>query len=77
MIFQGLFNILDIYTKEIDLFYDNIDKYFRELIKPFIKEDLTEKDEINNNIQEISSFSVKSSLINGLINSRKYLSILS
>jgi hypothetical protein len=55
MIFQGLFNILDIYTKEIDLFYDNIDKYFRELIKPFIKEDLTEKDEINNNIQEISS----------------------
>ena len=32
MIFQGLFNILDLYLDDIDLFYNNIDHYFQEKI---------------------------------------------
>jgi len=32
MIFQGLFNILDLYFKEIDLFYNNIDQFFHDNI---------------------------------------------
>ena len=32
MIFQGLFNILDLYFEEIGEFYNHIDKYFREKI---------------------------------------------
>ncbi len=32
MIYQGLFNMLDLYFKEIDLFYNNIDQYFRDKI---------------------------------------------
>jgi hypothetical protein len=32
MIFQGIFNILDLYFDDIDLFYNNIDHYFQEKI---------------------------------------------
>ncbi|MBD3195647.1 MAG: hypothetical protein GF317_11355 [Candidatus Lokiarchaeota archaeon] len=32
MIFQGLFNILDLYFDETEQFYDNIDQYFRKNI---------------------------------------------
>ena len=32
MIFQGLFNIFDLYFNDIDLFYNNIDHFFREKI---------------------------------------------
>ncbi|TFG28812.1 MAG: hypothetical protein EU532_04500 [Promethearchaeota archaeon] len=47
MIFQGLFNILDIYSSEIDLFYSNIDKYFREKLNPFLGEKTLEKSELD------------------------------
>lgn len=43
MIFQGLFNILDLYSSEIDLFYDSIDKYFREKISTHFGSILVEK----------------------------------
>lgn len=32
MLYQGVFNIIDLYFNEIDLFYDNLDMYFRDLI---------------------------------------------
>jgi len=37
MIFQGLFNILDLYFKDIDLFYNAIEKYFGEKINTFFE----------------------------------------
>ena len=49
MIFQGLFNILDLYFNDIDLFYNNIDHYFQDKIIssfgniPIDKEDLIQK----------------------------------
>ena len=55
MIFQGLFNILDIYSNEIDLFYDNIDKYFREKLDPFLEDRTLEKSELNIVLEKILS----------------------
>jgi len=42
MIFQGLFNIISLYLKEIDLFYNSIDEYFLENIEDihFNREDM-------------------------------------
>ncbi|MHA1488522.1 MAG: hypothetical protein ACTSRI_02570 [Promethearchaeota archaeon] len=37
MIFQGLFNILDLYSNEIELFYHNIDEYFIEKFNSYFK----------------------------------------
>jgi len=48
MIFQGLFNILEIYSNEIDLFYDSIDQYFRQKIEPILKDESLEKSNFNN-----------------------------
>ena len=53
MIFQGLFNILDIYSNEIDLFYDNIDRYFREKLDQFLEEKTLEKSELNKILENI------------------------
>jgi len=53
MIFQGLFNILDIYSNEIDLFYDNIDRYFREKLDQFLEEKTLEKSELNKVLENI------------------------
>ena len=53
MIFQGLFNILDLYSNEIDLFYDSIDKYFREKLGSFLEEKTLEKSELNKVIEEL------------------------
>ncbi len=38
MIFQGLFNILDLYLSEINLFYENIDNYFLKKLFIFTRE---------------------------------------
>jgi hypothetical protein len=49
LIFQGLFNILDLYFDDIDLFYNNIDHYFHEKIianfgnKPIDKVNLSQQ----------------------------------
>ncbi|MFX0186279.1 MAG: hypothetical protein ACFE8A_00935 [Candidatus Hodarchaeota archaeon] len=63
MIFQGLFNILDLYSNEIDLFYDAIDKYFRERISIFIDGSSLEKRDLKEELEIITSF-----LTNELVN---------
>ncbi|MFX1393079.1 MAG: hypothetical protein ACFFAH_05825 [Promethearchaeota archaeon] len=56
MIFQGLFNILDLYSNEIDLFYDGIDKYFKGRIVNFIEESSLEKYNLKEEFEKVSSF---------------------
>ncbi|MFX1338975.1 MAG: hypothetical protein ACFFDK_10225 [Promethearchaeota archaeon] len=53
MIFQGLFNILDLYCSEIDIFYDSIDKYFREKFESFLDVKLLARSELNKVVEEI------------------------
>ncbi len=52
--FQGLFNLLDFYLKEITLFYNKIDTYFREKIINILETRIASKDDINKIISEIS-----------------------
>jgi len=59
MIFQGLYNILDLYLNDIDLIYNNIDRYFRDKIinsfgnYPIDKSDMKEKlNEFINNLKK-------------------------
>jgi len=59
MIFQGLFNILDLYSNEIDLFYDAINKYFRERIIIFIEGISLEKCDLAEEFKVITSFLTK------------------
>ena len=56
MIFQGLFNILNLYSNEIDLFYDGIDKYFREKIFNFIEASSLERYNLKEEFEKVSSF---------------------
>ena len=56
MIFQGLFNILDLYSNEIDLFYDAINKYFRERIIIFIEGGSLKKHDLKEEFDVITSF---------------------
>ncbi len=59
MIFQGLFNILDLYFKEIDLFYNNIDQFFREKInKSFIDAKINENI-ITQKLEELKTYIIK------------------
>ena len=56
MIFQGIFNILDLYFKGGDLFYNNVETFFREkIISHFTDSSVTEKN-INQKYQELTSF---------------------
>lgn len=54
MIFQGLYNILDLYLNESETFYQNIDKYFKDNLEniPFDKDDLQET--LNSILEEIT-----------------------
>lgn len=52
MIFQGIFNILDLYSNEIDLFYTNIENYFRERIKNYFQENSHEKEDLNTELKK-------------------------
>ncbi|MHA2429843.1 MAG: hypothetical protein ACXACC_02305 [Promethearchaeota archaeon] len=56
MIFQGLFNILSLYLDDIDLFYDAIDKYFRERINDTFPLSSINQDELTNTIDELVAF---------------------
>lgn len=58
MIFQGLFNIIDLYAQEIELFYNRIDKYFRNKIYEHFEKIAIdpEKNNIDVRIQEIVDF---------------------
>ncbi|MFX1391667.1 MAG: hypothetical protein ACFE9Z_16500, partial [Promethearchaeota archaeon] len=59
MIFQGLFNILDLYFKEIDLFYNNIDQYFRDkIISQFEERDVNESS-IDQKLNELTNFFIE------------------
>jgi len=59
MILQGLFNILDLYFREIDLFYNNIDQYFRDKINSYFEESLITKSNINQKLEELTKFLIK------------------
>lgn len=59
MIFQGLFNILDLYFSDIDLFYNNIDHYFHDKIINFFGSDPIEKEDITEILDEIKLFIIK------------------
>ena len=60
MIFQGIYNIIDLYITEIDLFYNSIDNYFRkrfdqaQLFKSYFREKT--KFGIENELREILDF---------------------
>ena len=56
MIFQGLFNLLDLYLQEIDLFYISINKFFRERLNNLLNSEqksVDDFDEIRKNILSI------------------------
>jgi len=59
MIFQGLFNILDLYFKEIDFFYKNIDQHFREKINAYFIDTVVNKSNIIQKLEELTSFLIK------------------
>jgi hypothetical protein len=59
MIFQGLFNILDLYFKEIDLFYNNIDQYFREKIKGLFVDITINESNIAQKLEELTKHIIK------------------
>ncbi len=58
MILQGLFNILDLYFKEIDLFYNNIDHYFREKINTYFEDSFIDESRIGQKLEELSQYLV-------------------
>jgi hypothetical protein len=59
MIFQGLFNILDLYLSDIDLFYNNIDDYFIVKITDHFGAKLIEKDNLNQILENLILFLIK------------------
>jgi hypothetical protein len=59
MIFQGLFNILDLYFNDIDLFYNNIDHYFRDKIVDSFGTSPIEKEDMVEILNEITLFLIK------------------
>ncbi|TXT61584.1 MAG: hypothetical protein BAJALOKI2v1_20037 [Promethearchaeota archaeon] len=59
MIFQGIFNILDIYFKEIDLFYIEIDTYFRKKLKESFQLNSDEIKEKNKKLDEFQIFIIE------------------
>lgn len=56
MIFQGLFNILDLYFKDEDLFYNSIETFFREKINSFFVDSSVTEKNVNQKYQDLSSF---------------------
>ncbi|MBD3255257.1 MAG: hypothetical protein GF383_09205 [Candidatus Lokiarchaeota archaeon] len=63
MIYQGIFNILDIYLNEIDIFYDNIDKYFHKILNKFLENKSFENKSLLKEFKEIR-FYLSNELIN-------------
>ncbi|MFW9773039.1 MAG: hypothetical protein ACFFEO_12855, partial [Candidatus Thorarchaeota archaeon] len=56
MIFQGLFNILNLYFNNIELFYNNINRQVQEKIKDNFGNNPIDKDKLNSIVNEICSF---------------------
>ena len=55
MIFQGLYNILDLYLNDIDLFYNNIDHYFQDKIFVSLGNNQIEKKDLEDKLKEVIS----------------------
>ncbi len=53
MIFQGLFNILDLYFKEIDLFYNNLDQFFHDNINKTLGNSPINKTNIDQKLENL------------------------
>ncbi|MHA2474316.1 MAG: hypothetical protein ACXAES_13910, partial [Promethearchaeota archaeon] len=56
MIFQGLYNILDLYLNDIDLFYNNIDHYYQDKIIASLGNNQIEKKDLEDKLKEFISF---------------------
>ncbi|MFX0042045.1 MAG: hypothetical protein ACFE8L_03955 [Candidatus Hodarchaeota archaeon] len=59
MIFQGLFNILDLYLNDIEVFYNNVDNYFQHKIINSFGLVKIEKENIYQTLKDLTSFLVK------------------
>ncbi len=59
MIFQGIFNILDLYSNEIDDFYNNIDKYFHQKIDNLCEKKTFKECSLKKEFKEMQSFLTK------------------
>jgi len=55
MIFQGLYNILDLFLNDIDLFYNNIDHYFQDKIFVSLGNNQIEKKDLEDKLKEVIS----------------------
>jgi len=56
MIFQGLFNILDLYFKDEEIFYNNIENFFREKIISSFGDSPINENNINQIFEDLISF---------------------
>ncbi len=56
MLYQGLFNILDLYFKGEDLFYNSIETFFREKINSFFVISSETEKNINQKYQDLTLF---------------------
>ncbi|MHA2394242.1 MAG: hypothetical protein ACXAEX_20085 [Promethearchaeota archaeon] len=59
MIFQGLFNILDLYFSDIDLLYNNIDHYFQDKIIKSFGNIPIDKSDMNQEFNKIMAFLIE------------------
>jgi hypothetical protein len=58
MIFQGLFNILDLFFREEELFYNNIEHFFREKITSSFGDSQIDESNLNQKVEELTKFLV-------------------
>jgi len=56
MILQGIFNILDLYLIETDLFYNDVDRFFQNEISTSLDVSVITSDNIDEILQEVVSF---------------------
>ena len=56
MIFQGLFNILELYSTQEEIFYDNIDRYFQDKIGSIFKESININNGLSKKLEETLTF---------------------
>ena len=59
MIFQGLFNILDLYLNDIEIFYNNIDNYFQQKIDNSFGLVKLENENLNQIEEDLTLFLIK------------------
>ena len=55
MIFQGLFNILELYSTQEEFFYDNIDRYFQDKIGSIFKESINMDNDLPKKLKDFLS----------------------